>query len=91
MNCNNCGKNGIRVLEAVFYSGAGPMRCRICGAAITVSSPIRWVYGIAEGLMAVTATWMSIIAMQVWPLVVAVSVSAVARVLILPRFARTVT
>jgi len=88
LNCKNCSKQGIPILEAVAYSTDGSMRCRSCGKVSAVPKPLRTIFSVLEGTSVLVGAIYSIFLITIWPLLISIVVAAIVRIVIAPRFAK---
>ena len=90
MNCKNCNKNGITLLNAIAYSSDANMSCKLCGKIFGLTKLGSLMYKFLEGILILFSVFYSFYILSAWPLVLSIVLTLLLRAFVLPRFAHQI-
>jgi len=68
INCRNCHKKGIGIMNAIAYSSDGKMRCGFCGKTLGLTRLGSIIYKVLEGGFILFSVFYSFYLYSSWPL-----------------------
>lgn len=90
MNCKNCNKNGITLLNVIAYSSDANISCKFCGKIFGITKLGSFMYRFLEGTLILFSIMYSFYILSAWPLVLSIVISLLVRTFILPKFAHQI-